>query len=114
MSLLNFEFNVDPDPVFPSNADPCGSGYATLLLSLKDVVDCLLAYFLFPESLCLSFRPVGFNEELVADTVQVLLEGFVLKRGGLNVVFSLLKCVRLYRMYLTCLNSGDLSLHTKL
>jgi hypothetical protein len=35
--------------------------------------------FSLPESLCLSFRPVGFNEELVAGTVQVPLEGFVLK-----------------------------------
>jgi hypothetical protein len=59
--------------------------------------------FSFPESLCLSFGPVGFNEELVADTIQVLLEGFVLKliekhevEVVLNVVFSLLKCVRLY------------------
>ncbi len=72
-----------------------------------------------PESLCLSFRPVGFNEQLVADTIQVLLEGFVLKliekhevEVVLNVVFSLKKCVRLYRMYFTCLNSGELSLHT--
>jgi hypothetical protein len=79
-----------------------------------------------PESLCLSFGPVGFDEELVADTIQVLLEGFVLKliekhervlafkqsEVVLNVVFSLLKCVRLY--VLTCLNSGYLSLHTKL
>jgi hypothetical protein len=53
-----------------------------------------------PESLCLSFGSVGFNEELVADTVQVLLEGFVLKlieklevEVVLNVVFSLLKNV---------------------
>jgi hypothetical protein len=56
-----------------------------------------------PESLCISFGPVGFDEKLVADTVQVLLEGFVLKliekhevEVVLNVVFSLLKCVRLY------------------
>jgi hypothetical protein len=49
-------------------------------LSLKDFVDCLPAYFSLPESLCISFGPVGFYEELVADTVQVLLEGFVLEK----------------------------------
>jgi hypothetical protein len=34
LKLLNFDFDADPDPASKNNADPCGSGYATLFAPL--------------------------------------------------------------------------------
>jgi hypothetical protein len=83
INLQNFEFNVDPDLAFPSNADLCGSMRIRIrnpALGPQRFCGLSSSIFSLPESLCLSFGPVGFDKELVADTIQVLLEGFVLKK----------------------------------